>query len=397
MEDERSRSFLLASIGISEWRMRAIGVVLGNLICSAAGLLVMLKEGQVTANRGFDAFIAVIAAYLLGSVLFERQPVRATGGLFARILRMAAVFRPTTSALLGLLSYFLLLGLVSRSELPSSLPRLLMIALIIGGFIVTRWNDIKARWTLARADRSYLVPEARAFEASKINVSYPGFPVPTTVLHDLSLTVQKNSTILLQGPNGSGKTTLLRYLGGFSPGRGEVNVPSKSASRRRRIRNRRPYISYISQDAQLASSAALTVKENFALFTCSSNARFWRRWKWRTTDNTPPSISDFVARMGSEPAGHLSGGQRQILSIAGVIARPDSPDVVLLDEPLTHLDEENAIACVRLIEDMAAEGKRIIIVQHDIGLDPATQKKFESRQKLVSLITNSCNIAVLQS
>jgi putative ABC transport system permease protein len=146
MEDERSRESLLPSIGISHWRMLLGGVVAGNVLCSVSGMLVMLKEGQVTATRGFDVFLAVIAAYLLGMVLFERRPMRVERGRrFGRLWRGIAVFKPTTAAVLGLLFYFGLLAAVARLDVPASVPRLIMIALIVVSFLVTRWPDIAAR------------------------------------------------------------------------------------------------------------------------------------------------------------------------------------------------------------------------------------------------------------
>jgi putative tryptophan/tyrosine transport system permease protein len=56
MEDDRSRESLLSSIGISHWWLLGGGLIAGNVLCAISGVLLMLKEGQVTASRGFDVF-----------------------------------------------------------------------------------------------------------------------------------------------------------------------------------------------------------------------------------------------------------------------------------------------------------------------------------------------------
>ncbi|MBI3677532.1 MAG: ATP-binding cassette domain-containing protein [Proteobacteria bacterium] len=395
MEDERSRNFLLASLGISEWSMLGIGIVCGNVLCGAAGTLVMLKEGQVTANRGFDALITVIAAYLLGRVLFERSPTRANRGALPRLFRRVAIFKPTTATLLGLLFYFLLLSLVSRTELPSSTPRLLMLAVIVASFLFSRWSDILSRWATARSNRTYLVSGRAAFEASVASVEYPGFPTPIKVIRDLNITLPPHVATQLRGANGSGKSTLLRYLAGLLPGKGIVSIPSDTTSRRRHVPDRRPFVGYVSQDAQLASSATLSVLENLALFRAGARARAWRKWRSEPNSEIPPTIKSLANRAGNELAGNLSGGQRQVLNIAGLVVRRFPPSVVLLDEPLTHLDEVNASACLDLVERLISDGHSLLIVQHE--LEPGRfENASESRKRLSATIGRTLDIEKLQ-
>jgi len=395
MEDDRSRSFLLPSIGVSELRMLAIGVVSGNMLCAAAGMMVMLKEGQVTAGRGFDVLISIIAAYLLGIVLFERRASR-EGSILARWIARIAVFRPSTAAFLGLLFYFILLSLVARTDLPSSTSRLFMLGLIVASFVAGRWRDIVSRWTLAKGNRTYLVPPSAPFEAISVNISYPGYPNPARIVRDLNLQVPPHTVVQLRGPNGAGKSTLLKFLAGLLPGEGTVNVPSRNAARRRRVAGRRVFVGYVSQDAWLASSSTLTVQENLALFKAGPRARFWKNWKPAPAASTASAIAALVAKAGDVPAGQLSGGQRQVLNIAGLIVRPDPPDVILLDEPLTHLDEENAIACVELIERMAKEDRVIVIVQHDISA-PITIHASSAQSALEQAVSTVIDIESLQS
>ena len=396
MEDEHSRGFLLASIGISKWRMLTLGVVAGNILCGIAGTLVMLKEGQVTANRGFDALIAVIAAYFFGHILFERNPTRGRQNVLTRAIARMAVFRPTTAALFGVIFYFLLLGIVSRTSLPASIPRLVMLGIIVVSFLAVRWPDITARWKASFANRSYLVPEDASFEARAITIAYPGYPAPVEIIHNADISFEQGAVVLLQGANGSGKSTLLRYLAGLTPGQGTVSIPTRAINKPRKTSDRKAFVAYLSQDAQMSSSATLTVQENLALFQVGRRARWWRKWAHNIRADAPPALASLYQRASNVLAGHLSGGQRQVLNMAAIMVRPDVPQVILFDEPLTHLDEANAIAYVDLMEKISQEGHTLIIVQHDVNPDPSGQTSAVGR-RIRALVNQKINLKDIQT
>jgi putative ABC transport system permease protein len=393
MEDERSRESLLASIGISHWRMLAGGVLFGNILCTIAGVLVMLKEGQVTATRGFDVFLAVIAAYLFGTVLFERRPVRTdNGGRLGQLLRAIAVFQPTTAAVLGLLFYFALLAGVSRLDVPASVPKLVMIGLVIASFLITRWSDITCRISLSRVNRTKTVAPDAPFEATDVSIDYPGFPKPASVIRNAHLRLGPSTATQIRGPNGSGKSTLLRFLSGRLDGRGHVSVPRVINAQ---SVNREEMVGYISQDSQLGSTATLSVPENLALFNTNHAKSPWRRWKQPPASKLPKPVRSLVEAANGIPARFLSSGQRQVLGIAAMIVREDAPLVVLFDEPLTHLDEPNAIACVELMERLLAEGRTLLIVQHDIE-SGAIYSNSPARTRLAKLMNNAIELIAIQ-
>ncbi len=395
MEDQRSRAFILASIEMSELRMFSIGVVLGNVLCGAAGMIVMLKEGQVTANRGFDALIAVIAAYLLGTALFERRlsSTRSTSVIDAIAARIAT-FSPTAATILGLLFYFVLTAAMARVDVPASVPRLLMVGLIVISFLVSKRSEMNARWFRTSLDKTQVSDNNSNFEAFNINIEYPGNPSPNKVIRDGRLTIPRRAVVELRGPNGSGKSTLLRYLAGLNSGTGRVVVPTTGPAGEWSARSRIPLVGYISQQAYMASSDNLSTAENLALFSAGPRASPFRRWRDRATQMLPDRIAALLKSAGGLSAASLSGGQRQILGIASVVLRPTAPSIILFDEPLTHLDEPNAAACVDLIEELASKGHTIVIVQHDLG-DPALGST-GSRARLVHLITQSIEITDVQ-
>lgn len=392
MEDERSRESLLASIGISHWRMLAGGLLFGNILCAIAGILVMFKEGQVTATRGFDVFLAVIAAYLFGTVLFERRLVRADNGGRLDLLRAVAVCKPTTAAVLGLLFYFALLAGVSRLDVPASVPKLVMIGLVIASFLMTRWSDIASRLALSRMNRSTTVAPDAPFEATDVSVDYPGFPKPVSVIRNAHFRLGPSTATQIRGPNGSGKSTLLRFLSGRLDGKGHVIVPSVVNAQ---CVNREQMVGYISQDAQLGSCATLSVPENLALFNTNYAKSPWRRWKSPPESKLPKPVRSLLEAANGIPARFLSGGQRQVLGISAMIVREDAPRVVLFDEPLTHLDEPNAAACVELMERLLAEGRTLLVVQHDIEPGVVYGNSL-ARTRLAHLMKEAIDLSAIQ-
>jgi putative ABC transport system permease protein len=384
MEDEASRGVLLPSLGISQWRLLAIGLIGGNLLCAVSGLLIMLREGQVTASRGFDSLITVVAAYLLGTVLFERRPnERAAHGGLARLMARLARFSTTTATALGVVFYFLLLTIVLRLDLPASTPKLVLVGLVLLAFGLRRWADAARGAPPGHVAFGLAAGECH-IRIEQIRASYPGIDAPTDVLRGFSADLPVGKLSQLVGSNGSGKSTLLKVLAGQVRGQGRMLFPQ----------GRRPpgprEVAYVSQDAAAGSSATLSVAENLALFTNGARARFWRRWRPVSVEQTPAPLRPLAKAARDLPARTLSGGQRQALAIASLILRPGSPSLVLFDEPLTHLDEENAGDCVRLIRQLLSDGRTILLVQHDVN--PTNVPPSLARVQLADLLVQTIDI-----
>lgn len=198
-----------------------------------------------------------------------------------------------------------------------------------------------------------------ALVVSDLTIAYPG----RTVISGLTLAPFKAGEVTaLVGPNATGKTTLLRGLAGLAKARGSVRLggreliglaPSEHAV----------HVGYMPQS--LPQRVALTVYEAMlaALKAGPGTAGDGdiRRTALATLDRL--GIADLALRGLDE----LSGGQRQLASLAQAIAR--APSVLLLDEPTSALDLAHQHRVMSTVAELARErGTVTIVVLHDIAL-----------------------------
>ena len=159
-------------------------------------------------------------------------------------------------------------------------------------------------------------------ELDGVSKDYPAH----RAVNGVSLTLQRGEFFSLLGPSGCGKTTTLRLVAGFEdPTTGEIRLNGAG------IQHLKPYQRNVS-----------TVFQNYALFphlTVKQNVEFGlRRRAENHIDQRVRDVLDLVQLTGKEsryPA-QLSGGERQRVALARSLVL--SPDVLLLDEPLSALD-----------------------------------------------------------
>ncbi|MEM0155246.1 MAG: ABC transporter ATP-binding protein [Thermoplasmataceae archaeon] len=175
-------------------------------------------------------------------------------------------------------------------------------------------------------------------------------------LKDISLSVEKGEVLTLMGPSGSGKTSLLRNICGLDfPDSGEVlvngrNITTIAASRRN--------IGMIFQD--LAIFPHMKVYDNIAY-----GLRNLRLGEKEVRDR----VNDLADMLGISELlnrfpGEISGGQRQRVALGRSVA--PSPDLLLLDEPLSSLDIQVRMSLRSEIREFASKaGLTMIYVTHD--------------------------------
>jgi heme exporter protein A len=199
---------------------------------------------------------------------------------------------------------------------------------------------------------------ARVVEAAGLSRAFGA----RRAVEGVTFALRGGESLALFGPNGAGKTTLLRMLAGLlRPTAGEARIggvalPGGAAARRR--------VGLISHQSMLY--AALSARENVEFAA-------------RLHGVAEPAVAAerALAAMRVEdradaPVRLLSRGLQQRVSIARAMVH--APDVVLLDEPFTGLDENGARALTATLETLAASGAALVLVTHNLaeGLALAT-------------------------
>jgi len=180
----------------------------------------------------------------------------------------------------------------------------------------------------------------------------------TTAVDGVSLAVDRGEYVALVGPNGSGKTTLVRTFNGLeTPESGEVLVDGQ----------------LVEADLVAARQAVGMVfqepRDSFVAATVRADVAFGPRNLGLSPDEIQRRVDDALAAVnldgqGDERIDELSGGERERVAIAGALAM--DPDYLVLDEPLTGLDEPARRAVCSRLAALHAAGTAIIVVTHDL-------------------------------
>jgi len=187
-----------------------------------------------------------------------------------------------------------------------------------------------------------------------ISFGYPGRP---PVLDRLNFSFYQGSRMGLMGPNGSGKTTLFRVIMGLlRPSSGKIEILGRPVREERDFASCRQRIGLLFQDSddQLFSP---TVLEDVAFgpLNLGKSQDEAKTIALRTLESL--GLAGFEDRTTYK----LSGGEKRLVSLATVLAM--EPDVLLLDEPSTGLDEATE---KRLIHILKSVELSYILVSHNI-------------------------------
>ena len=180
------------------------------------------------------------------------------------------------------------------------------------------------------------------------------------VIADASLPELRPGTLTaLIGPNGAGKSTLLRGLAGLEPMAGSVSLQGQalapmSVARRARL------ITYMPQ--HLPPGLGLSVSESImAALRVGGGSGDYLEQAYGALQRIG------IEQLADNMLNALSGGQRQLVSLAQLIAR--QPKVMLLDEPTSALDLSYQLRVMECVREMVREHRLIaVIVMHDISL-----------------------------
>jgi lipoprotein-releasing system ATP-binding protein len=185
------------------------------------------------------------------------------------------------------------------------------------------------------------------------------------VLHGASLSVWRGEMVALVGPSGCGKSTLLHIAGLLEqPDGGEVRIAGQAAGRlpdARRTEIRRKTVGFVYQYHHLLRE--FSALENVLLPQMIAGQS---RSAARKRAEMLLAMVGLAQRAQHRPA-ELSGGEQQRVALALALAQ--EADVLLLDEPTSHLDPSQAQAVLDLVEAIRRErGLTVVAVFHDVNL-----------------------------
>ncbi len=193
-------------------------------------------------------------------------------------------------------------------------------------------------------------------------------PTAPDVVQNITLDLPSRAVTAILGPNGSGKTTLLHLiLGLLTPQQGRIalNGTQHTGYARREVSH---ILGLVPQEEPPAFN--LNVLET-VLLGRAPYLKLLQRPSERDYTTAFRSLEQVgIADLWARPVPALSGGERQLAVLARALTQ--EPDILLLDEPTSHLDVNNARQILSLMRDLRTQGKTIVFTTHDPNAAAAT-------------------------
>lgn len=180
------------------------------------------------------------------------------------------------------------------------------------------------------------------------------------IVHQVSLQVEPGEVVAVLGPNGSGKSTLVKAIYGLADRfGGQVFFQGTDVTGLSVEALARAGIAYVPQRENVFPG--LTVEENLEMATFVQKG--WRPAQIREAIEGSFQRFPRLAERRRQPAGTLSGGERQMLAVARALL--GRPQLLLLDEPTAALSVAIAGQLFEMIRAISAEGISVVLVEQN--------------------------------
>jgi branched-chain amino acid transport system ATP-binding protein len=202
-------------------------------------------------------------------------------------------------------------------------------------------------------------------EVRNVSVRFGG----VAALNDVSLSVHAGEVTGLIGPNGAGKTTLFNVVSGLQrPDRGSVRIRGLDVTRIGPHRRARQGLARTFQRLELFGT--LSAADNVRV-GMEAPRRAGAEQDRRGTPAPATTATALLERVGvsgvaGEPVNALSTGTARLVELARALSI--EPRVLLLDEPCSGLDDRETAGLGHLLQALAAEGRGVLLVEHDVDL-----------------------------
>lgn len=184
-------------------------------------------------------------------------------------------------------------------------------------------------------------------------------------LDDVTVQVPAGQVTGLVGMNGSGKSTLFKTITGLiRPQHGAVLVDGAAPAQARK----RGLLGYVPQSEDVDWAFPVSVRDVVMM------GRYGRQgFTRRASAADKAAVDEAISRVELEgladrQIGRLSGGQRKRAFVARGIAQ--GAQILLLDEPFAGVDKKSEATIVRLLRDLADEGRTVLVSTHDLHALP---------------------------
>jgi iron complex transport system ATP-binding protein len=195
----------------------------------------------------------------------------------------------------------------------------------------------------------------KAISINNLSFSYSD----NLVLTDASIDIEASKLTVILGKNGSGKSTLLRILAGLIPYKnGQIQINDREL-KTINLRNRAKLFGFLGQKHKAVfpftvEQVVITGRSGFVNFVPKEN-------DIEATVNAIKKTG--IIHLKDRNYTDLSGGEQQLVMIARVLAQ--EPEILLLDEPTTHLDFCNQIKLLSLLKELTVNKLTVVTVLHD--------------------------------
>lgn len=202
--------------------------------------------------------------------------------------------------------------------------------------------------------------DAPLIELRDIRKTYVSGELETEVLRGIDFKIEKGEFVSIMGPSGSGKSTLMHILGLLDrPSSGRYyfsgrDITELSEDELARLRNQE--IGFIFQAFNLLARTSVIDNVKLPLMYAADK---------REMDKRASRVLESVG-LGHRLnyyTNQISGGEKQRVAIARALV--NEPSVIFADEPTGNLDSKSGVQVMKILQDLNAAGKTIILVTHE--------------------------------
>ncbi|KGK97729.1 iron ABC transporter ATP-binding protein [Methanococcoides methylutens] len=191
------------------------------------------------------------------------------------------------------------------------------------------------------------------------NASY-SYDGKKNVFENISFSLNKGETLCILGPNGIGKSTLIKCLGNvlnLSNGNAYIDGRDVSSMSRTEIAKK---IGYVPQADQSVFPFSIL---DFVMLGRAPHLPFFSspgEKDLKIAENAIVKVG--ISHLMDSSVTEISGGEKQLALIARALAQ--EPEILLLDEPTSHLDFGNQVRVLNLIDKLSSQGTSVIMSTH---------------------------------